>query len=57
MGAITLITVSKDFHDSSVGEEPTHNLGDLGSVPGLERSPEKGKSTHSIILAWRIPWI
>ena len=30
--------------------------GDLGSIPGLGRSPGKGKATHSSILAWRIPW-
>ena len=29
--------------------------GDLGSVPGLGRSLEKGKVTHSSILTWRIP--
>ena len=29
-------------------------MGDLGSVPGLERSPEKGKATHSSVSAWRI---
>ena len=23
---------------------------------GWEDSPEKGKATHSSILAWRIPW-
>ena len=28
----------------------------LGSIPGLGRSLEKGKATHSSILAWRIPW-
>ena len=34
------------------------NAGDLGSVPGLERSPtqEKEMATHSSILAWKIPW-
>ena len=32
------------------------NSGDLGSIPGLGRSLEKGMATHSIILAWRIPW-
>ena len=33
------------------------NAGDLGSIPGLGRSPlEKGIATHSSILAWRIPW-
>ena len=84
------------FPDSSVGKEFTSSAGDLGSVPGLGRSPgegigdllqyswaalvaqlvknlpamwetwvgslgwedplEKGKATHSSILAWRIPW-
>ena len=24
--------------------------------PGKEVSPEKGMTTHSSILAWRIPW-
>ena len=31
-------------------------MGDLGSIPGLGRSLEKGKATHSSIVAWRIPW-
>ena len=30
-------------------------MGDLGSIPGLGRSPEEGIATHSSILAWRIP--
>jgi len=29
--------------------------GDLGSIPGLGSSLEKGMATHSSILAWRIP--
>jgi len=29
---------------------------DMGLIPGLRRSPGKGKATHSSILAWRIPW-
>ena len=37
------------------GKESTCNVGDLGSIPGLGRSLEKGKATHSSILAWRIP--
>ena len=28
----------------------------VGSIPGLGRSPEEGTATHSSILAWRIPW-
>ena len=27
-----------------------------GSIPGSGRSPGKEMATHSIILAWRIPW-
>ena len=29
---------------------------DMGSVPGLGRSPRGGHATCSSILAWRIPW-
>ena len=35
---------------------PVKNVGDLGSIPGLEDSLEKGTATHSSILVWRIPW-
>ena len=31
------------FPGSSVGKESTCNAGDLGSIPGLERSPGEGK--------------
>ena len=31
------------FPDSSVGKESTCNAGDLGSIPGLGRSPGEGK--------------
>ena len=33
------------------------NAGNLGSIPGLGGTPEKGKATHSSIPAWRIPWM
>ena len=39
----------------SNGKESACNAGDLGSIPGLGRSLEKGMATHSSILAWRIP--
>ena len=40
----------------SAGEESAHNAEDLGSIPGLGRSPGEGKGyPHSSILAWRIP--
>ena len=32
------------------------NAGDPSSIPALGRSLEKGRATHSSILAWRIPW-
>ena len=31
------------FSDSSVGKESACNVGDLGLIPGLVRSPEEGK--------------
>ena len=34
---------------------PPANAGDVGSIPGSERSLEED-ATHSSILAWRIPW-
>ena len=44
------------INSGSDGKESTCNAGDPSSTPGLERSLEKGMSTHSSILAWRIPW-
>ena len=32
------------------------DAGDMGSIPGSGRSPEKEMAAHSSILAWRIPW-
>ena len=46
-----------DFPCGSAGKESACNAGDLGLILGLGRSLEKGKATHSSILAWRIPWI
>ena len=44
------------FACGPAGKEFTCNVGDLGLIPGWEDSLEKGKATHSSILAWRIPW-
>ena len=44
------------WQSGSDGKESTCNLGDLGSIPGLGRPLDKGKVTHSSILAWRVPW-
>ena len=35
------------------GQESACHVGDLGSIPGLGRSPGEG---HDSILAWTIPW-
>ena len=35
----------------SDGKEPDSNVGDLGSIPVLGRSPGEGKGSHSSILA------
>ena len=32
------------------------NAGDLGSIPGSGRSPEKEMATHSSNLIWEISW-
>ena len=44
------------FPGGSAGKESTCNAGDLGLILGQEDPLEKGKVTHSSILAWRIPW-
>ena len=41
---------------SSAGKEFTCNAGELGSILDCEDLLEKGKATHSSILAERIPW-
>ena len=48
------------FPGGSDGKESVCNAGDLGSIPGLGRSPGEGNSSilpHSRILACRIPLI
>ena len=37
-------------------EESACNVEDLGSIPGLGRSPREGNGSHSSILALKIPW-
>ena len=47
---------SMAFSDASAGKESICNAGDLGSIPGSERSPQEEMATHSSIRAWRFPW-
>ena len=38
------------------GKASTCNAGNVGSIPGLRRSPEEEVITHSSILGWEILW-
>ena len=40
----------------SVVKSPPANVGDVGSIPGSRRSPEKSLAAHSSIFAWETPW-
>ena len=48
--------ISLGFPHSSEGKVSACNVGDLSSIPGLGRSLEKERATHSSTLAWKIPW-
>ena len=45
----------KNLIGGSDGKESSCNMEDLGSIPGLGRSPQEAMATHSSILVWRIP--
>ena len=44
------------FPGGSDGNESARNTRDRGSILGWEDPLQKEMATHSIILAWRIPW-
>ena len=48
--------ISSGFPVGSDGKASAVNAGDLGSIPGSGRSPEKRNRPHSSTLAWKIPW-
>ena len=54
--AFCQLAMKMGFRCDSTGKESACNAVDLGLILGLGRSLEKGKATHSSILAWRIPW-
>ena len=45
------------FPGGSDGKASACNVGDPGLTAGLGRSLEKEMTTHSSILAWRVPWM
>jgi len=44
------------FSCGSAGKESACSVGDWVRSLGWEDPLEKGKATHSSILAWRVPW-
>ena len=52
----SVCTFRLGFLGGSVVKNLPANAGDVGSSPGLGRSPGEGNSNHSSILAWRILW-
>ena len=52
-----LALLSPLFPGGLEGKASACNAGDLGSIPGSGRSPEKEMATHSSTLAWKIPWM
>ena len=50
-----LLHTTWGFPGGSDGKESACNAGDLGLISGVGRPLEEGVTTHSSILAWRIP--
>ena len=44
------------FLGGSKGKECACNVGNVSLIPGREDPLEKKMTTHSSILAWKIPW-
>ena len=44
------------FPGGSAGKESACNVGDLGSIPGLGRSPGEENGNPLQCFAWKIPW-
>ena len=49
--------VHPDLEGGLDGKESSCNSGDLGSIPGLERSSGEGNGKPTpFSIVWRIPW-
>ena len=48
--------ISPGFPGGSDGKPSACNLGDLGLIPGLGRSPGEGNGNPLQYLAWKITW-
>ena len=52
-----ILTNTSYYTGGSAGKASACNAGDPGLIPGPGRSPGGGMTTHSSILAWKIPWM
>ena len=50
------LTMSVGFPDGSEVKNPAANAGDLGSIPGMGRSPGEGNGNSLQYSCWKIPW-
>ena len=57
LGCRALIRECSGDPDGSDSKESACSAGDLGSTPESGRPPGERNTTHSSILAWRMPWI
>ena len=48
---------ARGFPGGSDSKESACNAGDACLIPGSGSPLEKEMATHSVILAWRIPWM
>ena len=55
VGGLGFIQQRWGFPSGSDDKESACNAGDPGSIPGSQRSPKKEMTSHSSILAWKIP--
>ena len=55
MTSFSLKYLLKGFPGGSDGKESACNAGDPGSILGSGRAPGEGMTTHSSVVAWRIP--
>ena len=48
--------IQSGFPGGSTTQNLPINAGDMGSIPGLGKFPEKEMAIHFSILAWKNPW-
>ena len=53
---LALLHLNNNFPGGSDGKESACSVGDPGQYLGWEDPLEEDMTTHSSILAWRIPW-